>query len=78
MVRDEPGIHPDGMAGGGAAVSNPYRDGEAGYTGWIRGYEEGHRDGYEQGYKDAVTARSFPEEGTHTFKIAEETLEKLY
>ena len=31
-----------------------------------------------QGYKVAVTARSFPEEGTHTFKIAEETLEKLY
>ena len=29
-------------------------------------------------YKDEVTARSFPEEGTHTFKISEETLEKLY
>ena len=31
-----------------------------------------------KGYKDEVTARTFPEEGTHTFKIAEETLEKLY
>ena len=29
-------------------------------------------------YKDEVTARSFPVEGTHTFKIADETLEKLY
>ena len=29
-------------------------------------------------YKDAVGARSFPEEGKHTFKIADETLEKLY
>ena len=29
-------------------------------------------------YKDEVTARTFPEEGTHTFKIADETLEKLY
>ena len=29
-------------------------------------------------YKDEVAARTFPEEGTHTFKIADETLEKLY
>lgn len=29
-------------------------------------------------YKDEVTTRAFPEEGTHTFKIADETLEKLY
>ena len=29
-------------------------------------------------YKEEVTARAFPEEGTHTFKIADETLEKLY
>ncbi len=31
-----------------------------------------------KGYKEEVTARAFPEEGTHTFKIADETLEKLY
>ena len=29
-------------------------------------------------YKDEVTARSFPVEGEHTFKISDETLEKLY
>lgn len=29
-------------------------------------------------YKDEVTARTFPEEGVHTFKISDETLDKLY
>lgn len=34
--------------------------------------------GAMKAYKEEVTARSFPVAGTHTFTIAEETLEKLY